>query len=309
MRLLEVVAEDLVQLDELGRRARPASRRSARAARRGSPSAAPRTPRRGSAGGGSGRRPHPRAAPCPGGRAPCGRARQPAATWVSSGASACTAPRWNTWPTTEPRSSTARSSRLELVEPRREQRLDRRRDGDLAVARRLEHRDHLLDEQRVAFGGVADPLAQLVVERRLAEQRARGARRSRSPRAARAGRSSRSSLPPPQPGRALEQLGPREAEQQDRRAARQPTMYSIRSRNVGSPSGCRRTRRRAAAPRPRSRAACAAPRTSPRSTAAGLVAEQRRRSPRRPPGRARARVAGGSCLATSTSGQKVIPSP
>ena len=45
----------------------------------------------------------------PAGRAPCGRAREPPSRPVSA-PSACTAPRWNTCPSTAPRSSTLRSS-------------------------------------------------------------------------------------------------------------------------------------------------------------------------------------------------------
>ena len=50
--------------------------------------------------------------------------------------------------------------RLEAIDPGREERLDRRRH---ALVRRLgivgEHREHLLDEQRIALGGVDDPIA------------------------------------------------------------------------------------------------------------------------------------------------------
>ena len=51
--------------------------------------------------------------------------------------------------------------RLELVEPRGEQRVQRRRDDDLAL-RLAGHRDHLLDEERVAACGARDPLAQVL---------------------------------------------------------------------------------------------------------------------------------------------------
>src|SRR5579884_1303426 len=37
---------------------------------------------------------------------------------------------------------------LEIVEPRREQRVDRRRHDDVARRRLGEHREHLLDEER-----------------------------------------------------------------------------------------------------------------------------------------------------------------
>jgi hypothetical protein len=51
--------------------------------------------------------------------------------------------------------------RLELVEPRREQGLDRSRHGDFAVTGLLDQRHHLLDEEGVPFGRVADPLVEI----------------------------------------------------------------------------------------------------------------------------------------------------
>ena len=106
------------------RRAAPASRRSARAAPPARLWGARRRRRRGSAGGGSGSRPRPRTAPCRGGSAAVRTsAARRGVTWVSSGASACTAPRWKTSPSTAPRSSTRRSAGVELVEAGREQRL------------------------------------------------------------------------------------------------------------------------------------------------------------------------------------------
>ena len=53
--------------------------------------------------------------------------------------------------------------RLELVESGGEQRLQRRRDDDLALGL-VGHRDHLLDEERVAARGASDPLAQVARE-------------------------------------------------------------------------------------------------------------------------------------------------
>ena len=50
--------------------------------------------------------------------------------------------------------------RVELVEPRRQQRLQRRRHLDL-VPGLLRHRDHLADEERVAGGRGRDPRPQL----------------------------------------------------------------------------------------------------------------------------------------------------
>ncbi len=55
-------------------------------------------------------------------------------------------------------------ARLELVEARSQQRLDRRRHRDVPHPLLGEHRNHLLDEERVAAGGLEDPLAQRRVE-------------------------------------------------------------------------------------------------------------------------------------------------
>ena len=112
--------------------------------------------------------------------------------------------------------------RLELVEARREQRLQGGRDDHLAV-RLAGHRHHLLDEERVAARGAGDPLAQLagdalgdqlldvVVGQRLEPKRHRpGGRRSTS--SGRAMQSSRIGAP-----------------------EESSATCSIRSRNVSSP--------------------------------------------------------------------------
>ena len=73
---------------------------------------------------------------------------------------------------------------LEAVEPRREERLNRGRHRDHGeVGRRVpppvlpaeqpvvdEHREHLLDEERIAFGRLFDPRAGLLGQGRMAEQ-------------------------------------------------------------------------------------------------------------------------------------------
>ena len=111
---------------------------------------------------------------------------------------------------------------VELVETRREQCLDRRRNGDLgravSVTALCEHREHLADEERVAAGRLEDaaaerpvdlrageePLDQLfrLVRRERLEQDVRGVELSASP-----------------GGTAVKQLRSRHAEQQDRRIA------------------------------------------------------------------------------------------
>ena len=50
---------------------------------------------------------------------------------------------------------------LELIEPGGEQRLDRRRHHDVVAVFRS-HRNHLLDEERIALRGVEDSVAELV---------------------------------------------------------------------------------------------------------------------------------------------------
>ena len=145
------------------------------------------------------------------------------------GDSSAIAPRENSLPTTAARSSTASLERLELVEARGEQRLDRRRDACSAVVALREHRDHLLDEERVALGRLGDARARRASSgqsgRELGEQLRGlvvGQRLERERRAA------------AQRGRSLEQLGPREAEEQDRRVAAPAGDVLERSRNVGS---------------------------------------------------------------------------
>ncbi len=105
-----------------------------------------------------------------------------------------------------------------LVEPCCEQRLDRRRNDDVPGAARR-HRQHLLDEERIAAGGVADPVTQLPVERDAGEQPVDervglglGQRLEEHRR--------RVELPARPAGPAFEQFRPGEAEQQDRRVSR-----------------------------------------------------------------------------------------
>ena len=135
--LFEVVAEDLVQLDQLLAALLEPVGEALVQLRPRRLSGGRRRRRRGSAGGGSGSRPRPRTAAVSG-RISSRRtsAARRGVTCVSSGASACTAPRWKTSPSTAPRSSTRRSPRVELVEAGGEQRLQRRRHLDLVVAAR-----------------------------------------------------------------------------------------------------------------------------------------------------------------------------
>ncbi len=107
--------------------------------------------------------------------------------------------------------------RLELVEPRGEQRLDRRRHRDVPVARLLHERDHLLDEQRVPLGRLPDPVDQACVDVAEAfDHRVRvfGTKRLEQHRR-------RVDLASRPAGAAVEELRPSGAQQQDRRVARE----------------------------------------------------------------------------------------
>ena len=109
---------------------------------------------------------------------------------------------------------------VELIEPRGQQGLDRRRHGD-GVIRRLAHeRDHLLDEERIAFRRVQDPRAQRVISRCAVEQGrdecvgVGGRERLEQHRR-------RIQLAPAPVRPAVEQLGPCHAEQENRRITAQ----------------------------------------------------------------------------------------
>ena len=158
--------------------------------------------------------------------------------------------RWKSSPSTAPRSSTFRSGSSSWSSRAAEQRAQRRRTPR-PRHRSGCHRDHLRQEERVAAGGADDPLAAARPRRRRREQRWPSSSRSGSSRSV-AG----------QRGTALEQLRPRHAEEQ--RAARRSRAALSTRRGRGTsppPTGCRRSRRRAA---PAPRAACGTPRRSPR---------------------------------------------
>ena len=155
--LLEVVAHDLVELDEVARRAARASSAkrscsSARAAFGSASYAASRISRC----GGSGRRRRPGS---------CARSGRTSSLRTSAEQLArrrrlvrrerLRRRRGGTpAPSTDAALEHRALGRVELVEPRREQRLDRRRHRDLAPSGDSRtHRDHLLDEERVALGG------------------------------------------------------------------------------------------------------------------------------------------------------------
>ena len=119
--------------------------------------------------------------------------------------------------------------RVELVEPRRQQRLQRRRHLDLA-SHLLGHREHLTNEERVAGGGGRDPRTQLL-RHVCPDQIGRvGAVERLEPGRDRPG------------GAAVEQLRPGHTEQQQRGTAREQSARARSGRGRSArPTGCRRT--------------------------------------------------------------------
>ena len=111
--------------------------------------------------------------------------------------------------------------RVELVEPRGKERLDRRRNGNRAsVVGLLDERQHLLDEERVATRRSADTQVQRLLQRGALEQTGDqlvcllfGERLQQH-----TGRVEFAATPS---GSTVEQLGTRHAEEQDREAARE----------------------------------------------------------------------------------------
>ena len=178
--------------------------------------------------------------------------------------------------------------RLELVEPGREQRLQRRRDDDLAV-RLAGHRDHLLDEERVAARGASDPLAQVVGS---------VARRSSSSTSSSGRGSSRSVTG--QVGPLLGELGPRHAEQQDRRARgeQRDVLDQVEERLLAPLDVVEHDHERPL--RAASSSACGTPRRSPPPTS---PPRSRRAASGSPPPPSRRQARASSCFSTSTTGQ------
>ena len=217
-------------------RARRSRSRSARGGRRASSSGARRTPRRGSAGGGSGRR------PLPGSWARSGRTSSRRTSAVSGsrssasdGESACTAPRWNTRPSTEPRSSTPRS--VGSSWSRRAASSAWIVGGTVTAAsgRVADEADHLLDEEWVALGRLEDARPRSSSPTSAPSS---SAATSASASAAASGSSSTVvafSLPPPQFGRRSRSSG--RAMQSSRIGASRlrSATWSTRSRNASSP--------------------------------------------------------------------------
>ena len=223
-------------------RARRASRRTARGARRAPPSATTRTPCRGSAGGGTEMRRRPRSASDRVARAPCARARA-AGRGRRRAAARVRAPSPRHGGTPCPRRHRARSpSRSSAPSVSRRAWSSAWIVGGTSTPppRLPRERGHLLEEERIPLGGLEDsrprpgleldaveqPVGELrgdVVVERLQQDR----RRVQLP--------ARPSRPD------VEQLGPRDAEQEDRSPRDQSQTCSTRSSSGGS-AQCRSSR-------------------------------------------------------------------
>ena len=245
-RLLEVVPDDLVLLDELPC-ARRASRRSARGARRALPSAATRTPCRGSAGDGTETRRH-RGSAIRSGRTSSLRTSEsePAGHAVAlrlgcerrhraavEDLALRRTPRSITVRSSSPSVSSRAWSSAWIV------------GGTSTRPRCLpRERGHLLEEERVALGRLEDPRP-----RPGRRARRRRAARRRAPRARSSSSGSRRtevafSFPPRPTGADVEQLGPRDAEQEDRRGRATSRRCARRGRaSAAPPSAGRRATR------------------------------------------------------------------
>ena len=198
----------------------------------------------------------------------------------------------NDWPSTAASWSSVRSAGVERVEPGGDERVERLRDGELAeVAGRLEaavvassepavgdeHPDRLDRVQRDALGARDDRRGPPARAGRARGRRA--ARASRPRRAAARSRARKSRLPAPQPGPALEQLGPGQRDDQDRDVAApleqvvdevEQSPESAQWRSSNSERDRRRGRRAA-------RRTCATPRTAPSRPPARRLAEPEQR--------------------------------
>ena len=213
-------------------------------------------------------------------------------------------------PSTEPRSSTP-ARPVELVEARREQRLDRRRHDDVAVAATRAPSPpsprRTADSRRPPRGSVRGARRRSRRPRRLVDQLPPSRRR----RAARAGRVVALSLPPPQPARRSSSSGrPCRAPVSGRHGAGRRCARPGRATSP-RPSARRRRRRRPAASRHRLEQLAHGP---------GNLLDRRRRLPRRavsnrgrdvrvPPNSAAPIRPRESCLTISITGQYVMPSP
>ena len=183
---------------------------------------------------------------------------------------------------------------VERVEARLEERVDRRRHDDLAVAAVLaHHREHLLDVERVPGRRRGDALAQCPRRARRRRAGSRSARRTR-PRSSGSSRSDVAfSFPPPQPGR-TSSSSVRATQRRKIGASRERSATcSTRSTKTGS-------------------AHCRSSMTTTCGRSAARASSSRRKATLRLLGRRRddaSRARRRAATSISTSGQYVIPSP
>ena len=203
--------------------------------------------------------------------------RQPALDAASRRApSACTAPRWKTLPFDSATLEHPALGRLELVEPRREQRLDRRRHGTSPSP----ESSHAVRPSPRRRAGCLRPLRGCAPGDRGRASSSLSNRSSSSSVSVEDNGSSRMvvafSLPPPQPGTPVQEFRPREAQQQEGRLAREVghVLQQVEEGRLGPVDvvehGHERATTAAASP-----AACGRPTGSPRTLRhRGLAAEQ-----------------------------------
>ena len=298
--LLEVVAEDLVRDPRLG--LQPAREALVQVGTDAAWACRRRRPR-GSARARSGTRPHRRTPAGPGGSAACARAPSAAPRWrrAPPAISAATAPRWKRRPSTEACRSTARSSRVEALDARREHGLDAGRQGGRGRAPRRTATSCSRKSGLPSAVSTIRPARvrlQLTGGQRLARRPAPRRRTARS-----SASSERSGCGAAHAGAALEQLRAREAEQQERRSAREggDVLEQVEQRGLGPVRVLDHHHERP--PRaPPPRAAGGRPRTSRRP------APTRRRARSRP-GRAGRSTPASSSPSTRSSAIPVSGSP
>ena len=160
--LFQVVAEELVQLDELGAvLLEPVGETDVQVGARRS-SAVRRRRRLSAAGGGSGRPPLPGAAPCRGVSAPCARARPAEASPARRGRAPGRLRGGRSRP--RPRRARAPSARSARAGRGGRRAAPATWPGRQRRLRLACHRHHLGEEERVAARGMGDPRAQVMVE-------------------------------------------------------------------------------------------------------------------------------------------------
>ena len=244
-------------------------------------------------------------------------------------ASSTTDASWKTLPSTAAASIAARSSSGSTVEARGQERLDRRRHLAQSHPRGVvleQEREHLLDEERVSARSL-DDCCRARSSSSPGRRGCRGASRSRPRTAARAEPMSRSAFPAAPLRPHLEQLGPGDADEEDRCVARpvgdvvdevekcRLAPVDVVEDEHERPAACERLDERPDRPERLLGAAHVGPRARrPRRAAARRA---RRPRPRRASAASLARFSSGrvgssrpaASRTASSTGQYVIPSP